>query len=91
MVDEQQDDPPGQEEEDELGERVGRARRSGGIRERRTDEERERPHDEVPGVQTDPFRVHHVDGEEPEEDRRVGKRHDPGALPASTAGRRSYN
>jgi hypothetical protein len=65
VIDEEKDDPSGQEEEDVLRERVRRVDVPERVDHRGDHEQEERRRDGVSGVEPGPLRVYHVQDEEP--------------------------
>jgi len=79
VLDQQQEHPTGQQEEDELRERVRGGGISAGIHDRRDDQEPERRDDRVAPVQAGPHGVSQVDDQQADEDRGVRNIHRTGA------------
>jgi hypothetical protein len=84
VVDEEEHDAGPEQEEDVLGQGVGRPRVADRIHDRGDDQQSERGRDGEAGVEPSPHRVEHVGDEEAQEDLGVRKRH---ALPRAASGR----
>jgi len=75
VLDQEQDDPPCEEEEDELRERVRRIDITRRVDDRRHHEERQRRTDRIAPIETGPDGVNEVNDEEADEDRGVRNVH----------------